>query len=72
MIGEALANNTSLTDLSLECGERTKVKTKEMIIIFSYVQTGNSFGNLGGRMIIEAMKTNTTLTLLNVGGEDRL
>ena len=82
MISEALKINTTLTKLNLYCDEIWKnewnnnnemnVKEREWIKIEMIINiwTDNKVGNEGARMISEALKINTTLTVLNLESDE--
>ena len=74
-IGEALKTNTSLTSLNLGCektektGEKEKRHKHDQIKSPHTTITGNNIGVEGAQSIGEALKTNTSLTSLNLGCE---
>ena len=70
-----MKTNTSLTSLNLggEITEKTREKEKrhkhDQIKSPHTTITGNNIGDEGARSIVEALKTNTSLTSLNLGCE---
>ena len=75
-MSEALESNTTLTALDLS-GEDKRKKTHKWhpstIHYFSFLFTssGNWFGERGTTSLSESLKSNTTLTKLNLSGEDK-
>ena len=74
-LSEALKSNTTLTQLNLG-GEDKRRKTQKTLIdnsLFSILitSTGNNIGDTGAASLSESLKSNTTLTELNLDGEDK-
>ena len=73
-MSEPLKSNTTLTKLNLS-GEQKKGTQKTSInnSLFSILitSTGNEFGDTGATSLNKALKSNTTLTKLNLSGEDK-
>ena len=75
LMSEALKTNTTLTTLNLSC-EQGKTKRQcewhDDVVQMQHnttQQTGNRIGAEGAGLMSEALKTNTTLTTLNLGSE---
>ena len=72
-MSEALKSNTTLTALDLRCEERRHKRHPSAIHSFSFLfaSTDNNVGDTGATSLCEALKSNTTLTTLYLGGEDK-
>ena len=63
--------------LNLECKAKKKQSHAHFFSleclqhVFKYITTGNKIGDTGATSLSEALKSNTTLTKLNLGGEDK-
>ena len=68
MIGEGLMNNSTLTELNLECKQQYDSFGYEIIW---FCEIGNKFKGKGAEMIGEALKTNSTLTSLYLFGDEK-
>ena len=73
-LSDALKSNTTLTELSLG-GEHkinnTKVTPINNSFFHSIKQTGKKIGDIGATSLNHALKSNTTLTKLDLGCEDK-
>ena len=75
-LSEALKSNTTLTQLNL-MGEKKRKKTHKrhpstnQSFHFLFTSTDNKIGERGSTSLSEALKSNTTLTTLNLSGEDK-
>ena len=74
-LNESLKSNTTLTELNLS-GEGKRKKTrkrhpKTIHSAFLFASTGNEIGDTGAASLSEALKSNTTLTKLDLSGEDK-
>ena len=74
-LSEALKLNTTLTELNLS-GKDKRKKTQKTSIntsLFSFLctTTDNNIGERGATSLSEVLKSNTTLTQLYLGGEDK-
>ena len=73
-MSDALKSNTTLTQLDLLCKHKrnntqmTSINESLFILIKS---TGNNIGDTGTTSLSDALKTNTTLTKLNLRSEDK-
>ena len=77
LLSEALKSNTTLTGLNLS-GEHKRNNTEMACInkplLFSRLkrkQTGNNIGEKGTKPLSDALKSNTTLTELDLRGSDK-
>ena len=72
-LSEALKSNTTLTELDLRCEDkRKKTHKRHPSTIHSSLfitSTDNNIGATGASSLSEALKSNTTLTKLNLGSE---
>ena len=73
-MSEALKSNTTL--ITLYMNRENKKMSKKMSIIkthfsFCFNPTGNEIGDTGATSLSESLKSNTTLTELNLLGEDK-
>lgn len=76
VLSEALKTNTTLTQLDLTCeGNRTISHKWHPSTVHSFFiinkSTGNRIEETGIASLIEALKSNTILTQLNLGCEDK-
>ena len=75
-LSESLKSNTTLTALNIS-GEDKRQKTLKRLpstihfFLFLFTSTGNTIGNTGATTLSEALKSNTTLTKLSLGSEDK-
>ena len=83
MISEALKCSSTLTILNLHCDEKEEKKQDETIkkqrkerkecdemMIMKMKQIDNRIGDLGAKMISEALKSNSTLTILDLSCDE--
>ena len=73
-LSESLKVNTTLSYLNLICkqlGPGFQNTKKEVNRCFLDVLTGNKIGDTGATAISDALKTNTTLTELDLGGDNQ-
>ena len=74
-LSEALKSNTTLTELYLSSEDKRKKTHKRhpstIHSSFLFISTGNSIGDAGATSLSESLKTNTTLTALNLSCEDK-
>ena len=74
-LSESLKSNTTLTVLYLSCEDKSKKRHKRhSSAIHSFPSTsstGNSIGDAGATSLSESLKSNTTLTKLNLSCEDK-
>ena len=75
-MSEALKSNTTLTKLNLGCEDKRKKTHKRhpsTIHSFSILITSivNNIGDAGASSLSEALKSNTTLTELDLRSEDK-
>ena len=75
MISEVLKSNSTLTDLELRCDENEEWiykenKDKKIEMKKMKKWTDNHIGAEGARMISEGLRSNSTLTTLNLRGEE--
>ena len=66
-----LKTNTTLTNLNLSGEDKKKKDTpkdinQQVILHFLFIQTGNHIGDTGATSLSESLKSNTTLTELNL------
>ena len=77
-ISESLKTNTTLTELNLyrddTYSQDNNKQMKEMKWNTNPIKqwTGNQIGAEGAIAISESLKTNTTMTELNLGGDDKM
>ena len=73
-MSESLKTNTTLTELYLS-GDDKRRHTKDIhqqpLFSFLITSTGINIGDTGATSLSEVLKSNTTLTKLNFGGEDK-
>ena len=74
-LSEALKSNTTITELDLsgEC-KREKIQRTSIsksLFSFLFTSTDNKIGERGAKSLSEALKSNTTLTELDLWGEDK-
>ena len=74
-LSDALKSNTTLTQLNLWCKHKKRNSTQIASIdksLFSIIikSTGNKIGERGAKTMSDALKSNTTLTKLNLCRED--
>ena len=69
-LGESLKLNTTLTVLNLECEDKRKKDTRDIhqqfTLCISLLSIDNKIGDTGATSLSEALKSNTTLTKLNL------
>ena len=73
-LSEVLKSNTTLTKLNLSCEDKrrhTKGIHQQFTLSFLFISTDNSIGDTGASSLSEALKSNTTLTKLDLRSEDR-
>ena len=75
-MSESLKSNTTLTALDLESEDkRMKTHKRRPSAIhsfhFTFTSTGNDIGERGATSLSESLKSNTTLTALDLSGEDK-
>ena len=73
-LSESLKSNTTLIKLNLSCEDKRKKTHKShpsTIHSFSFLftSTGNNIGDTGTTSLSESLKSNTTLTELNLYGQ---
>ena len=71
---EALKSNTTLTGLNLKCEDKRKKAHKRHSSAnhsFLFSSAGNDIGDTGMSSLSDSLKSNTTLTELNMSGEDK-
>ena len=70
-LSEALKTNTTLQSLNLGCEQEESEEDGWIADIANnqHQQAGNEIGDEGARALSDALKTNTTLHELNLGGE---
>ena len=75
-LSEALKSNTTLTWLDLCCEDKRKKTHKRHpstihSFSFHFTSTDNNIGETGVTSLSESLKSNTTLTQLNLGCKDK-
>ena len=73
-LSEALKSNTTLIELNLIRKDKRHTKdTHQQFTLFSIrnTSTGNKIGDKGAKSMSESLKSNTTLTELDLSGEDK-
>ena len=74
-MSEALKSNTTLTELYLNGEDKRKAHKRQTSTMnsFSFIitSTGNKIGDRGATSLSESLKSNTTLTALNLSCEDK-
>ena len=73
-LSDALKSNTTLTELYLSCDDKERLKRPPSTIYsfpFPFISTGYQIGSAGAASLSEALKSNTTLTELDLGGEEK-
>ena len=72
-MSESLKSNTTLTELNLESEDKRKetqkTSTNNSLYSFLFASTGNNIGDTGATSMSESLKSNTTLTKLDLSGE---
>ena len=73
LLSESLKSNTTLTALDLSSKDKRR-RTKDVhqqftIFPLLFTTTGNNIGDTGATSLSEGLKSNTTLTLLNLSSE---
>ena len=72
---EVLKSNTTLTKLNLSCEDKRKktqmTSINNLLFSFLFTSTVNKIGDTGAASLSESLKSNTTLTQLNLSGEDK-
>ena len=75
LLSEALKSNTTLIELNLGREDKRKKTHKDIhqqiALIFLLISTDTKIGDTGATSLSEALKSNTTLTKLNLRGEDK-
>ena len=74
-LSESLKSNSTLTELNLYCEDKRKTHERHPstihFFLFLFTSTGNEIGDTGVTSLSEALKSNTTLTELNLWSEDK-
>ena len=72
-LSESLKSNTTLTRFNLSCEDIRKKTQKDIHKQFTLVllTTDNKIGERGATSLSESLKSNTTLTELDLNGEDK-
>ena len=73
-LSESLKSNTTITKLNLwgQCKRRhKKTSINNSLFSFLFTTTGNEIGDTGATSLSKALKSNTTLTELSLGSEDK-
>ena len=75
-LSESLKSNTTLTILNLRSdNKRKKAHTRHPSAIhsfpFLFTSTDNNIRDTGAKSLSESLKSNTTLTILDLSGEDK-
>ena len=75
-LSDSLKTNTTLTELNLSCKDKRKKTHKRHpstmnSFHFLFISTDNGIGDTGATSLSESLKTNTTLTELNLSCEDK-
>ena len=74
-LSESLKTNTTLTKLNLGGEEKKKTHKRHSSTIhsfpFLFTSTENKIGDTGATSLSESLKSNTTLTELDLTGEDK-
>ena len=75
-LSEALKSNTTLAILDLRCKDKRKKRHtngthQQMSLHFISTSTGNKIGDTGATSLSESLKSNTTLTKLYIGSENK-
>ena len=75
-LSEALKSNTTLAQLYLSCEDKKKEDTQKTFInnsLFSFLSTStdNGIGDTGATALSEGLKSNTTLSKLDLSGQDK-
>ena len=73
-LSEALKLNAALTQLDLSSenkGDTQDNSINKSLFSFHFTSTGNNIECIGATSLSEALKSNTTLTTLDLGGEDK-
>ena len=74
-MSEALKSNTTPKKLNLSGEDKRKktqkTNTNNSLFSFLITSTGNKIGESGATLLSESLKSNTTLTELNLSGEDK-
>ena len=74
-LSEALKSNTTLTELYLNGEDKRKAHKRQTSTTHSFsfiiTSTGNKIGDRGATSLSESLKSNTTLTALNLSCDDK-
>ena len=73
-LSKSLKSNTTLTELYLSCEDKRKKTHKrhqQFILSLIFTFTVNKIRKRGAISLNESLKSNTTLTKLNLGGENK-
>ena len=73
-LSESLKSNTKLKKLNLSSEDKKdiqKTSINNSLFPFLYSSTGNKIGDAGATSLSESLKSNTTLTKLNLSGKDQ-
>ena len=73
-LSESLKSNTKLKKLNLSSEDKKdiqKTSINNSLFPFLYSSTGNKIGDAGATSLSESLKSNTTLTQLNLSCEDK-
>ena len=74
-LSESLKSNTTLTALILKSEDKRKRTHKRhpsiVTFFFLFLSTDNDIGDTGATSLSELLKSNTTLTYLDLSGEDK-
>ena len=73
-LSESLKSNTKLKKLNLSSEDKKdiqKTSINNSLFPFLYSSTGNKIGDAGATSLSESLKSNTTLTQLNLSGKDQ-
>ena len=73
-LSESLKSNTTLAKLNL-CGGYKRRHTngihQQLTLSFLFTSTDNKIGDMGAKSLSESLKSNTSLTKLNLESEDK-
>ena len=72
-LSESLKSNTTLTELNLGCEDKRRHKRHPSTVHYFLFSspTGNDIGETGVSSLSESLKSNSTLTELNLNCEDK-
>ena len=74
-LSESLKSNATLTELNLCCEDKRKTQKRYPSTIhsfpFLFPTTGNKIGDTGAASLNESLKSNTTLTKIDLSREDK-